>query len=218
MAVITGGTSAVDADVDTASKGLNVVMRPRDVAGAYRFGQQSGIIAAATAANSLLFAMRNGPTANTKRCFITRVHIIVQVVTAPSAAAALALQLVRFSVANTSGGTAGVIFTKKPYATSVASACTVGGGEGGDIRIATTGALTVTGVTIDTLVTPMLFVNCTTTTPAIGNRIEYTVENDAGLEHPIELAPGEGLAISNSVATPTALTFVMGVAVAWSEK
>lgn len=216
MAVITGGTSGVDADVDSASKGLCVVVRPRDVSGAYRFGQQSGIVAAAT--NGTLWAMRNGPTTNTKRCFITRVNLVVQVVTAPSAAGALALQLVRHSVANYSGGTAGVIFNKKAYATTANSACTVGGGEGGDVRIATTGALTSTGVTIDTLVSPMLFVNCTTTTPAIGARVEYTVENDAGLEHPIELAPGEGLGVSTSVAVPTGLTFVLGVAIAWSEK
>jgi hypothetical protein len=217
MAVIVGGTSGVTADVDGSnSKGLNVVIRPRDVAGAYRYAQQSGIIAAAT--NGLLWNMRNGPTANTKRVYITRIYGIIQVVTAPTAAAQLTLNLVRTSVANTAGGTAGVIFNKKAYATTANSAVTVGGGEGGRVEITTTGALTTTGVTIDTLVAPFVFLNCTTTTPAIGNRFEYSIENDAGLEHFLELAPGEGLAIQTSAATPTALTFVLGVAVSWSEK
>ena len=217
MATIVGGNSGVTADVDGPnSKGLNVVIRPRDVAGAYRYGQQSGIIAAGT--NGVIWAMRNGPTTNTKRVYITRIYGVVQVVTAPTAAAALSLNLVRISAANTSGGTAGVIFNKKAYATTANSAVTVGGAEGGDIRIATTGALTTTGVTIDTLAAPFLFVNCTTTTPAIGQRIEFSVENDAGLEHFFELGAGEGLAVQTSGATPTAFTFVLGLAVSWSEK
>lgn len=217
MAIIEGGSSGVLADVDgSSSKGLNVVIRPRDVAGAYRCGQQSGIIAAGT--NGLLFNLRNGPTANTKRVYITRINFVMQVVTAATAAGALALQLVRTSVANTSGGSTVVIFNKKAYATTANSACTNGGGEGGECRIASTGALTTTGVTIDSLVSGGLFVNCTTTTPIIGNRFEYSLENDAGLEHLIELGSGEGLAINTSVAVPTGLTFVLGVSVSWSEK
>jgi hypothetical protein len=219
MAIIEGGTSGILADVDGVnSKALNVVVKPRDVSGAYRAGGQSGIIPAATA-SGLLFNMRNGPTTNSKRCYITRVSLTCQVVTAPTAAAGgFAFELVRTSVANTSGGTALTIFNKKAYNTSAASAVTNGGAEGGDIRIATTSVLTVTGVTIDTVSCPTLMVNCTTTTPAIGSRYEYTIENDGGLEHMIELAPGEGLAVRHTATTPTAFTFVLGVQVAWHEK
>lgn len=218
MAIIEGGASGLLADVDGInSKALNVVVKPKEVAGAYRAGGMSGIIAAGTAAG-LLFNMRNGPTTNTKRCFITRITLTATVVTAPTAAAALAFEIVRTSAANTSGGTTLTIFNKKTYNTSAASAVTNGGAEGGDLRIATTGGLTTTGVTIDTLSSPVLLMNCTTTTPAIGSRYEYTIENDAGFEHMIELAPGEGLAVRNTATTPTSLTFTLGVQVAWHEK
>lgn len=217
MAVIQGTTYT--ADVDANSLGLHVDHTPKEVYGAYRAGSQSGIIAAATGANSSLFMIRNGPISD-RHVHITNIRVVAQVVTAATVAAVtMALDLAKFNAFTAlSGGTSLITrpLSKNPYRKTNQSACMSGGAAGGDIRIATTGGLTATGTAMDVMrILP--FTITAATNPPVGARYERILPLHGDLEHPIYLLPGQGLAIRNNVATPTTFTFVLGVEIEWYE-
>ena len=221
MAVIMNDTTTSLADVDANALGLNVEQNWRgDVRGAYRLSGMSGIIAAATASASALFLMRNGVNQNRGVVRITNIHLTVSVVTAPTVASAtVGYDLVKFSgVTALSGGTTLTPrpFTKKVYGSNRYSSVTPTAGYGGDARIATTGALTATGAVFGSAVV-LMFTPTTTTLPAIGSFFETNKELHGDREYPLFLAPGEGIAIRLTAATPTTYTHVIGVDVDYYE-
>jgi hypothetical protein len=221
MAVIMNDTTTDLVDVDANALGVNIEERPRgDVRGAYKCGGISGIIAAATASASALFALRNGPVQNRGNIIITSIHLTCQVVTAPTVASAtVGYDLVKFSaVTALSGGTtlSARPFGKRPWGQYRISSAMPTAGFGGDIRIATTGALTLTGPVFGSAVV-LMFTPTTTTTPAIGTFYETVLETHGDRDFPIMLAPGEGIAIRTTAATPTTFTHVIGVEVDWYE-
>lgn len=221
MAVIEGATTGALCEVDLTSKGQWVTTLPKNVTGAFGTGAVTGVLPAALASGSVLWAIRNGPTANTDRIIITRLYSKFYARTVASVFTDVSLELVRFSGANLSGGVAGTIANKRPNGVAaVNSAALAGGPQGGDLRIATTAGLTTTGATFDTTSThTFLYIPViSAASPAVGTAFERSVENDSGYEHPFELVAGEGLAIRTVGAIPTGLTLQGHIQASWSER
>lgn len=220
MAVIEGATTASLSDVDTTGKSLRVATMPKDAAGAYALGAVTGVLPAALATGSVLWAMRMGPT-GTRKAVITRVYSRVVVRSVASVFTDVSLELVRFSAANPIAGNALTIANKRPNGVvSTSSMSLTGGPEGGTNMIAAATGLTTTGVTFDAT-SAHIFQHLpviSATSPAVGQLFERSIENDSGLEHPFELAIGEGLAMRTNGALPTGLSLQAYIQVSWSER
>lgn len=140
---------------------------------------------AATAANGTVWAMRNGAS-STKTVYIEKIYIAGEFNAASAATRALlGYNLVRFSAATPSGGTA--LTAAKFDSSDSASQVT-------DIRFLDTG-LTTSGVTFETDV--LVFYGI----PNFGTAISNANQDNIG----IKLAPGEGLAIRLNVAAAIGL-------------
>ncbi len=179
----------------------------------YCIGEQSGTIAAALGANSCVFAMRMDPGAGaTKKAYIKnlRVRFTTIVAFTTPVTAGRRLAVFRASGANASGGTAITVATPKDTAYS-ASEFNVA--SGGDMRIASTGALTVTGITFEAA--PMKVMTLAHVGTA-GASQEFLYELDVR-SHPIELNAGQLLTIRNPVAMDAAGTWQVSVEVDWAE-
>jgi len=206
MAVIQDGAGGGHLITVESNKAGRSVIVPR--------GQQfcasdvTGTIAAALTGGATVFAMRIDPGA-ALRAFIDRVvlrYSTVVVYTTP-VTAGRRLALFRGSGAASGGGTA--IAAATPRSTGFA-ASEFDAASGGDIRIATTGALTVAGVTYETApiaVMPLVHVG------AAGAYAESTFVFDS----PLQLEPGQLLAVRNPVAMDAAGTWQLGVEVHWRE-
>jgi hypothetical protein len=86
--------------------------------------------------------------------------------------------------------------------------------SGGDIRIATTGALTVTGITYET---EPLEVMTLTHVGAAGAFVEHTFEWNILGGAPLILNAGQVLAVRNPAAMDAAGTWTLGVDGEWYE-
>ena len=219
MAVIEGATTASLLDVDPSGKGLWAAAKPKDARGAYGVCGNTGILPAALASGSVLWGMRNGPTSG-QRLIVTRMLVRLYVRTAASAFTDVSVELVRFSGANFTGGVVALPINKRPNGVAATNSATLTAGtEGGDNRIATTSALGTAGVTFDPNTYNMVLLPViSVTVPAAGTMVERSVENDAGLEHPIELSPGEGICYRTVGAIPTGMTLMAQLAASWSER
>lgn len=179
---------------------------------AFSVSSITGTVAAALAINSSVFAMRLDP-GSANRAFIERVRLqfttIVAFTTAVTAGRRLAIY--RGSGANAAGGTAIATVAKKH---STSSGSEFESAQGGDVRISTTGALTVTGITYETnefATMPLVHVG------AAGAFFEEVFEFHATESHPIVLEPGQLLAVRNPVAMDAAGTWQLAVRVDWHE-
>jgi hypothetical protein len=188
---------------------LPTVVRSRGTG--FSISGATGTIAAALAQNSTIFAMRLDP-ATTKRAYIERIRIqyttIVAYTTAVTAGRRLAI--FRGSGAAASGATA--LVPAKKLASSVDSEFTVA--LGGDARISTTGALTVTGITYEA--DPFRTMSLSHV-GAAGAFYDRVFEFGNGEAAPIQLEPGQLLAIRNPVAMDAAGTWQAMVDVDWYE-
>lgn len=215
MALIYDGrTVAGNGAVESNTKSQRVCLAPRSINN-YATSGVTGTIAAALGANSSVFAMRLDPGAGTKLAFVERIRCqyttIVAYTTAVTAGRRLAL--FRGSGAAASGGTGITVGVRKDTANGVASEFDVA--NGGDIRIATTGALTVTGITYET---DPIRIATLTHAGAAGGYVEWLWEFGAGAESaPIVLQPGQLLAIRNPAAMDAAGTWQLSVSVDWYE-
>jgi hypothetical protein len=169
----------------------------------------TGTVGAALAQNSSVFVMRLDPGAGAVRAYIERIRLqyttIVAYTTAVTAGRRLAL--FRGSGAASSGGTG--ITAAAPKCTAY-SASEFDLASGGDIRIATTGALTVTSITYET--TPLRVFTLTEVGGAGGYK-EQVWEFDS----PLCLEPGQLIGIRNPVAMDAAGTWTLAVNVDWYE-
>lgn len=197
-------------DITVESGALPTVIKPRGT----RFCTSSvtGTMAAALTANSSVFAMRLDPSAG-KNAYIERIRIqfttIVAFTTAITASRRLAL--FRGSGAAASSGTAITEATKK-LASSIDSEFNAA--LGGDIRIAATGGLTVTGITYETNpIRTMSLVHV----GAAGAFYDRIFEFGNGETAPIVLEPGQLLAVRNPAAMDAAGTWQMAIDVDWFE-
>lgn len=211
MAVIEGGASGALVNVETDKQAARVVLAGRGVG--YCVSSVTGTIAAALAANSSVFAMRLDPSAGSTLAFIERVRLqyttIVAYTTPVTAGRRLAIY--RGSGAAASGGTALATAAQKD-STSSPSECN--SAQGGDMRIATTGALTVTGITYETQeFATMSLVHV----GAAGGFHDQVFEFSTTESTPLVLQPGQLLAIRNPAAMDAAGTWQLAVRVDWHE-
>ena len=179
----------------------------------YSVATKTGIIAAAATAGSTVFAMRFDPAAGSKKAWINSIKLRWTTVTAftTPVTATRSIVLTRGNGAAASGGTTITNATKKD---SSYGASEFDASLGGDIRVSSTGALTVTGITFDSFnisELPLIHVG------AAGGFYEH-VYGFSNRNHPIELSAGELLAVRvGSSAMDAAGTWVLGVEVEWRE-
>lgn len=179
----------------------------------YSLGAMTGTMAAALAANAAVFAMRYDPGAGSLRAFVEVLTLefttIVAFTTPVTAGRRLAVY--RASGANTSGGTA---ITEMPRLLSTDPASQFDTAEGGDVRIASTGALTVTGVTFEAQPFAFMFL---THVGAAGAYATARFEADSG-HGPLILEPGQLLVVRNGPsAMDAAGTWQLNVNAQWRE-
>lgn len=172
----------------------------------------TGTVAAALAQNSSVFAMRLDPSAG-KNAYIERIRLSYTTIVAYTTpvTANRRLALFRGSGAAASNGTAITEATKK-LASSIDSE--FNSALGGDMRIATTGALTVTGITYET--NPIRTMSLVHVGSA-GNVYDRVFEFGNGETSPLVLEPGQLLAVRNPVAMDAAGTWQLAVDVDWYE-
>jgi hypothetical protein len=210
VAVIESGIAASSQQVVETSGAARTVLTQRGVP--FSVSATTGTIAAALAANASVFAMRLDPGA-TVNVFIERIRLQYTTLVAFTVplTAGRRLELYRGSGAATSGGTS-IPAAAKKSSTSVASECDLA--QGGDIRIATTGALTVTGITFET---PPVKTMHLVHVGAAGGYAERVWELHASESAPAQLQPGQLIAIRTPAAFDAAGTWQLGIDVDWHE-
>lgn len=173
----------------------------------------TGTIAAALAANSTVFAMRLDPGAGTVVAEIDRIRVKFTTILGFTVAVTggRGLSLHRGSGAATSGGTS-IAAAAKKSTTFGASQFDVA--EGGDIRVATTAALTVTGITYEA--TPHRACSLAHA-GAIGGYADFVWEFADNECYPLILQPGQLIGIRNPAAMDAVGTWQVQVDVDWRE-
>lgn len=203
-----GGAIAGGVKVES-TKGARVVTVPRG--NCYSASAVSGTIGAAAGANGSFFAMRLDPGA-AGVAFIEQFRISFTTIVAftTPVTAGRRLALFRGSGAAASGGTAAPAVSKDSG--SATSEFLIA--NGGDIRVASTAALTVTGITYeaDPIATLVL-----THVGAAGGFVTATWSFHATESAPVILSPGQLLGVRNPAAMDAAGTWQLGVDVEWTE-
>jgi len=213
MAIQGAGNSGVIWEVSSYKRGLAVC--PVGRAPSYSTANITGTMAAALGANSSIFAMRLDPAAGASyKAYIEQIRIqfttIVAFTTPITAGRRLAL--FRGSGAATTGGTAVALAAKKDTADGNSQ---FNSGEGGDIRIATTAALGVAGITFEA--DPLRLMTLVHVGTA-GAHYEAVWEFSANVSGgSCVLNQGELFAIRNPAAMDAAGTWQLGVSVDWYE-
>lgn len=207
---ISNGTTAGDLRIEADKAAARVIVVPRG--NGYSAAGVTGLVGAALGANSAVFAMRLDPGSSV-RAYIDRVRLqftCVVAFTSPTTAGRR-LALFRGSGAATSGG-ASMGDAVPKHTTNPASEFDVG--SGGDLRIATTGALTATGITWEP--SPIALMTLSHVGSA-NNYAETTFEFAASESYEVVLEPGQVLGIRNPAAMDAAGTWQLGVGVQWRE-
>ena len=211
MTAIRHSSTSTDATVENKKLFTSVMARGD---GQYAVSGITGTIAAALGANSSVFCMRYDPAAGAKILVVDRIKLMFTTIVAftTPVTAGRRLALFRGNGAASSGG-AQLVCTNAQKSTSYADT-ELTTANGGDCRIATTGALTVTGITFETdPFRTMTLVHV----GAAGAYVEATWEFSAHECAPLILQPGQCLAIRNPAAMDAAGTWQLGVNVDWYE-
>lgn len=213
MAIQVQGFGGVVCEVDSYKRSQRVSIVSRGPA--YAVSAVTGTIAAALGANSSVFAMRLDPGAGASyKAYIERIRLQYTTIVAYTTpiTAGRRLALFRGAGAATSGGTSIADAAKKDTADGLSQFKTT---EGGAMSIATTAALTVSGITFETdPIRTMSLVHV----GAAGAHYETVWEfnaSDAGGSQ--VLNAGEVLAIRNPAAMDAAGTWQLAVNVDWYE-
>lgn len=205
----TAGTNVAKVDTNGA---LIVAERPSG-SGSYCVAAKTGTIGAAAAAGAAIYTQRLDPSSGSVKAYIDSIRLRFTTIVAFTTPITKTRSLVisRGSGAASSGGTS--IATVNPKDTTYA-ASEFDVASGGDVRIATTGALTVTGITWETInFAEMTLVHV----GAAGAFVEYIYEFSVR-NHPIELNAGQLLGIRvGPSAMDAAGTWSLGVEVNWHE-
>lgn len=207
---LVGWTTNTGAEVNTEGSLQIVDVSP--TGNNYTVAAKTGTIAAAATAGAAVFAMRLDP-GSAKKAWVNSIKLRWTTIVAFTTPVTQTRSLVitRGSGAASSGGTAISVATKKD---STYSASEFDIALGGDIRIASTGALTVTGITWEsTNIGELTLAHV----GAAGNFYEAVYEFSVR-NHDLELNPGEVLGIRvGGSAMDAAGTWSLGVEVAWRE-
>jgi len=226
MAVIEGGISTSLTDVGVAAAvPLHITAKPipYGALGHYRFQVVTGTLAAALAANAVVFSARWGDA--TRLCLITKLKIRFLPLTLFTAATltdhtSFDAVIGRTFTASHTGGTA-LTLTGNSFKMRASMGTTLFT----DLRIATTAALGGGTITLD----PHPFAQSIRK----GNRVNPTAATEetimpamdgmemdfdmGGGDHPITLAQNEGIVIRNRTVWPAAGTGILSVQLAWAE-
>jgi len=222
VAVQVQGNSGSVAEVDgTVFRAMRMTPRPIDYStfGHYKVSTVTGSMAAGLTANSEILQFRW--TDATRKAVITKVTLDGMLASTAFVAGQILLTMTRatsFSAAGTGGGTL-------TLGTSNKQRTTMGGSLVGEIRVATTAALTAGTKTLDAnpigqvnthsaqfgIATPVIGA----VGPACGPGVDiFTPDTGAG-EHPLVLDTNEGFAIRATV--PGTGVWVLGMTVRWAE-
>lgn len=206
------GTSGSGNLADVSSEGSLRTVSLSPSGNHYSIAAKTGTIAAAAAAGAAVFAMRLNP-GYVGKLYLDSMKIrwtTIAAFTTP-VTQTRSLVLTRGAGAATSGGTSLATAVKKDttYGLSQTDVAT-----GGDVRIATTGALTVTGITWET----SNFEEVTLAhVGAAGGYYEHVFEF-TNRAHAIELNPGEVIGVRvGASAMDAAGTWSLGVKLDWRE-
>lgn len=214
--IIQGGTSGVNANVDTDAH-LMVNVRPPafGALGYYQLAAVSGTIAATLAANSNLFTFRW--TSSTDLAVIQSIKVggIETGSAGTGADFDLAVYFARSYTASASGGTSVL-----PTGNGNKLRTSMGTTLAGDIRIASTAGFTAGTWTLDT--NPLARIQGESGLAA-GNQL-FPGPNPTPLflrdnvdHHPIVLAQNEGIVVQNPLAASATSTWVLMVQITWGE-
>lgn len=226
MAVLEGGASGNLAEIGVAAASplhVNAKPIPYGALGHYRFSVVTGTLAAALAANAVVFSARWGDA--TRFAVLTKLKTRFQPLT-PFTAATLTdhtsfdAVIGRTFTASHTGGTA-LTLTGNALKTRVSMGSTLFT----DLRIATTAALGGSTITLD----PHPFtqsirkgnrVNPAAATEEViqptSNVMDLDFDMAAG-DHPIVLAQNEGIIVRNRTVWPAAGTGILVVSMGWAE-
>lgn len=212
MAIISDGRAlATQLAVEQITKAGRACIAPRGFP--YSASGITGTMAAALASGAAVFTMRNDASA-AKLVFIERIRCqyttLVAYTTGVTAGRRLHIVRSTTSSANPSGGTA--ITPVNKDSTHTDSECSTAGG--GDTRIATTAALTVTGTTWEANVIRTISLSHA---GAAGAHHEALLEFHASESAPIILQPGQALGIIAGQAFDAAGTWQLAVNVDFHE-
>lgn len=205
-----GWTNSTGVEVNSEGSLYTVDVSP--TGSNYAVAAKTGIIGAAAAAGAAVFAMRLDPGYSGKAWIESiRLRWTTIVAFTTPITATRSLVVTRGSGAAAAGGTAIASNTKK-NTSYPASQFDVA--EGGDTRIATTGALTVNGITWESTNFGELTLAQAGAAGAFYEAVyEFSVRN-----HEIELNPGQVLGIRVGPSAMGAVgTWVLGVEVNWRE-
>lgn len=210
MAIQIAGNSGVVGEISSYKRGMAVSAVAR--APGYCISNITGVIGAAAGANSTFFVMRIDPAAGASyKAYVGQIRLqyttIVAFTTPVTAGRRLVLH--RGAGAAASAGTSLPVAPKKDSADGNSQ---FNSGEGGDMRIATTGTLTVTGITFEPEMIRTLTLSHVGTA---GASIEALWEFRPGDE--LVLNQGELLGIRNPVSFDAAGTWQLSVNVDWYE-
>ena len=199
--------------VSVSGGGALVITDVPPHADAYVVAAKTGIIAATAAAGAAVFAMRINPGSGAVKAYIDTIRLRYTTVTAYTTpvTATRSLVITRGAGAATSGGTAIAAVTPKEtaYAASQFDAA-----SGGDVRVSTTAALTVTGITWEAV----NIGECTLIQSGAAGAFYETVYEYSVRSHPIELLAGQLIGVRvGATAMDAAGTWVLGVEVSWHE-
>jgi hypothetical protein len=223
MPLITNATG-VQLEVDPLFDAARMSVRPLEpgTGGHYQFAKRTGTMAAALAANAVVFSFRWG--SSTHLAVIEKIRLYFQPLAVYTAHQEITFEayVARSFTASHTGGTAGTFTgnngkTRTSHPTSQIA-------TNGDVRISSTAALAGGTLTIDAdpfdigLGSPNI-VNAAAGTayPAYNRPVLEHIKTVASGEHPIILAQNEGIVIRNAVAWGAAGTAVLSVEIVWAE-
>lgn len=212
MASLRHSDNSLDQTIEL--KRAHTVVMPRG--NGYGVSGVTGTIATALTANSSVFVARYNPSAGAKIAIIERIRLqfttLVAFTTPVTAGRRLAL--FRGAGAAASGGAAlAAIAANAQKDTSIADT-EFAPGIGGDMRISTTAALTVTGITYET--DPFRIMTLSHV-GAAGAFFEQLWEFSVHECHPLILRAGQLIGIRNPVAMDAAGTWQLAVNMDWTE-
>lgn len=226
MGIQLQGNAGVIADVDgTLFRALRVVNKPLDYGtlGIYQYSAVSGVLAAALAANAVVFSARWGDA--TRLCALLNLKIRFLPLT-PFTAATLtdhtsfdAFVARAFTASHTGGTAANLTGNNQKLRTSMGSSLFT------DIRIATTAALGGGTLTVDAhpFMQSLRKGNRVNPAAATEETIQPTTDG-ADMEqdvasgwHPPVFAQNEGFVVRNRAVWPAAGTGLLKVEMSWAE-
>jgi hypothetical protein len=223
MAIQIQGNGGTVTEVDgTTFRALRSTNRPMDhgALGSYKASILTGAMAAGLAADSEIFQFRW--TDATRLAVVTKITLDGMYATTAFAAGAIRIYATvarSFSAAGTGGGTATLTGSNNKMRTSMGTTLL------GELRVATTAALTAGTKTLDAnsvgqvnthsaqfgIATPVIgWVG-----PSCGPNVDLFIPDQGGGEHPAVLAQNEGMVIRATV--PGTGVWTLGMTIRWTE-